>query len=89
MFTVIFQNHHEEPFILNLFMNPACTIIRSISFTLQSDRTEMNHFQSLLDGLSEVDTKFWRDVATLQKNWFGKCDGMSFRFKLEVCISLH
>ena len=49
----------------------------------------MNHFQSLLDGLSEVDTTFWRDVETLQKNWFGKCDGVSFRFKLQVCISLH
>ena len=34
-----------------------------------------------------MNTEFWKDVALLQKNWFGQCDGVCFIFKLQVCTN--
>ena len=42
-------------------------------------------FQSLLDGLKDVDADLWRDVINLQMNWIGDCDGVRFDFQLLVC----
>jgi len=42
-------------------------------------------FQSLMDGLKEVNADLWRDVTDLQAHWIGSCDGVRFEFKLMVC----
>ena len=44
-------------------------------------------FQSLFDGLSEVDKGLWKDVVDIQKNWFGQCEGVRFHFKLHENVS--
>jgi len=42
-------------------------------------------FQSLMDGLKEVNADLWKDVTNLQAHWIGSCDGVRFEFKLMVC----
>jgi len=42
-------------------------------------------FQSLMDGLKEVDSDLWRDVVDLQAHWIGNCDGVRFEFQILVC----
>jgi len=43
-------------------------------------------FQSLLEGLDEVNSDLWRDVISLQANWIGSSDGVRFVFPLQVCF---
>ena len=44
-------------------------------------------FQSLLEGLEEVDPDLWKDIIALQQNWIGKCDGVRLEFPLMVSHS--
>ena len=41
-------------------------------------------FQSLLDGLETIDSKLWRDVMVIQKQWIGECSGCRIEFKVKV-----
>ena len=41
-------------------------------------------FQSLIDGLKEVDPQLWYDVIDLQKHWIGEITGCTLDFKLKV-----
>ena len=41
-------------------------------------------FQSLYEGLSEVDQDLWGDIIQLQRHWIGKCDGTRLQFSVKV-----
>lgn len=36
----------------------------------------------MLEGLSDPKLMEWRDIKTIQENWIGKCDGISFELQL-------
>lgn len=38
--------------------------------------------RSLFEGLSDPKLIDWRDIKTIQENWIGKCDGISFELQL-------
>lgn len=38
--------------------------------------------KSLFEGLSDPKLIDWRDIKTIQENWIGKCDGISFELQL-------
>ena len=41
-------------------------------------------FQSLYEGLSEVDQDLWGDIIQLQRHWIGECDGTRLKFSVKV-----
>ena len=43
--------------------------------------------KDLYDGLDDPTLKDWRDIIKIQRNWIGECNGVKFRFKLDVAVT--